>query len=264
MNAANEMRPAQPLGLRGLVGPPVSGGAGVGYRWTLHPPRDRERLAGLPAAPWSSVPPTRRPNSPKPGEGVSPAVHLRGVMPPAAPAGEGRLMGRAGLHARDGTSATYEIHLQGDPPDTARRQVRARGGAPGTRRRPCSCAGSPRRTSSRACSTACSSMGLVLNEVHELRVALSLPVTGRPDGGARAPVHRAYEVRVAGALDGAAAAASWGGSTGTCPSTRRAAAGGHARATCTSSSAPAAAWGSGIERVRRLSPCSGAPVALSW
>ena len=43
-------------------------------------------------------------------------------------------------------------------------------------------------------------MGLVLEEVRELRVA-PLPPGGSTAAGARRTVHRAYEVRVAGALD---------------------------------------------------------------
>ena len=45
------------------------------------------------------------------------------------------------------------------------------------------------------------SMGLVLDEVHELRVAPSAPATAGQGGEPRVR-HRAYEVRVAGRLDG--------------------------------------------------------------
>jgi hypothetical protein len=108
-------------------------------------------------------------------------------------------MGAADL-TRESSSATYEIHLRGTPPDTLVARF-----APSVVRSPAQTVLMGRVASQDELASLLErvlAMGLVLNEVHELRVASSPPRASRPVAGRRT-VYRAYEVRVHGELDGA-------------------------------------------------------------
>jgi hypothetical protein len=99
------------------------------------------------------------------------------------------------------SSATYEVHLQGTPPEA----LVARFAPTRVRRMSAQTVLMRRVTSQDELATLLErvlAMGLVLNEVHELRVASSPPRASRPVAGQRT-VYRAYEVRVDGQLDGA-------------------------------------------------------------
>ena len=94
-------------------------------------------------------------------------------------------------------SATYEIHLQGTPSEA----LAARFEFTRVRRRPAQTVLMRRVTSQDELAGLLErvlAMGLVLNEVHELRVA-SKPQN--PSEAGRRTVSRAYEVRVDGRLD---------------------------------------------------------------
>lgn len=97
------------------------------------------------------------------------------------------------------SSTTYEIHMQGTPPDTlvarfAPRQVRRTPAQTVLMRRVAS------QDELAALLERVFAMGLVLNEVHELRVASS-PPSPSPSVAGRRTVQRVYEVRVNGELD---------------------------------------------------------------
>ena len=97
-------------------------------------------------------------------------------------------------------SATYEIHLQDAPPDT----LVARYAPSGVRRTPAHTVLMGRVASQDELAGLIDrvlTMGLVLSEVHELRMASGAAGDARPVSGRRA-VYRSYEVRVDGQLDG--------------------------------------------------------------
>jgi hypothetical protein len=106
-----------------------------------------------------------------------------------------------GHSAGEGSPATYEIHLQGTPPEALMTRF-----APSPVRRTLAQTVLMRRVASqdelatlleRVLAT-----GLVLNEVHELRMASRQPSSSPAAAGQRRG-SRAYEVRVDGKVDGA-------------------------------------------------------------
>jgi hypothetical protein len=103
-------------------------------------------------------------------------------------------------HFSDGrASATYEVHLQGSPPDT----LMARFAPTVVGRVPAQTVLMRRVTSQDELAILLErvlTVGLVLNDVHELRVASRAPDATRRVAGQRT-VSRAYEVRVDGRLD---------------------------------------------------------------
>jgi hypothetical protein len=103
-------------------------------------------------------------------------------------------------HSRDGrASETYEVHLQGSPPET----LIARFAPTLVGRMPAQTVLMRRVASQDELATLLErvlALGLMLNEVHELRVASRAPTTMRRVAGERT-VHRAYEVRIDGQLD---------------------------------------------------------------
>jgi hypothetical protein len=108
-------------------------------------------------------------------------------------------MGRAGS-TRESMSATYEIRLRSTPPDALVAEFAPRGV-----RRTSAQTVLMRRVASQdelaSLLERVLAVGLVLNEVHELRLASSPPHHSRPVGGQRT-VYRAYEVRIDGELTG--------------------------------------------------------------
>jgi hypothetical protein len=100
-------------------------------------------------------------------------------------------------HSRDGrVSETYEVHLQGTPPET----LIARFAPTRVGRMPAQTVLMRRVASQDELATLLErvlALGLPLNEVHELRIASTAP---RRVAGERT-VHRAYEVRIGGQLD---------------------------------------------------------------
>ena len=114
-------------------------------------------------------------------------------------------------------SATYEVHLQDTPPEISRRFAPTRvasDAGPDRADAPVSSQDELATLLERVLA-----LGLVLNEVHELRVASRPPSATRRVAGERT-VYRAYEVRIDGQLDGDSSA-SCAGTTATCPSMRR-------------------------------------------
>jgi hypothetical protein len=107
-------------------------------------------------------------------------------------------MGTTGSTSED-ASATYEVHLHGKPPETLVARF-----APSDMGRTSTQTVLMRRVSSQdelaGLLERVLAMGLVLDEVRELRVASSAPGPARPSSRRRG-VHRAYEVRVHGVLD---------------------------------------------------------------
>lgn len=103
-------------------------------------------------------------------------------------------------HSSDGqASAAYEVHLQGSPPET----LIARFAPTLVGRMPAQTVLMRRVTSQDELATLLErvlAVGLVLNDVHELRVASRAPNPTRKVAGQRS-VSRAYEVRVDGQLD---------------------------------------------------------------
>jgi hypothetical protein len=103
-------------------------------------------------------------------------------------------------HSRDGrASETYEVHLQGSPPET----LIARFAPTLVRKMPAQTVLMRRVASQDELATLLErvlAVGLMLNEVHELRIASRAPAATLGLGGQRT-VHRAYEVRVDGKLD---------------------------------------------------------------
>lgn len=103
-------------------------------------------------------------------------------------------------HSSDGqAAATYEVHLQGSPPET----LIARFAPTLVGRVPAQTVLMRRVTSQDELATLLErvlAVGLVLNDVHELRVASRAPDATRQVTGQRT-VSRAYEVRVDGQLD---------------------------------------------------------------
>jgi hypothetical protein len=103
-------------------------------------------------------------------------------------------------HTTDERSyATYEVHLQGSPPET----LMARFGPAVVKRMPAQTVLMRRVTSQDELATLLErvlTMGLVLNDVHEHRLASRAPDATRQVDGQRT-VHREYEVRVDGRLD---------------------------------------------------------------
>jgi len=98
-------------------------------------------------------------------------------------------------------TATYEVHLQGSPPET----LIARFAPTRVGRTPAQTVLMRRVSSQDELATLLErllSVGLVLNEVHELRVASRAPSATHRAAGERT-VHRAYEVTIDGQLDGA-------------------------------------------------------------
>jgi hypothetical protein len=108
-------------------------------------------------------------------------------------------MGTAGATVED-TSATYEIHLQDAPPDTLVARF-----APTEMCRVRAQTVFVRRVVSQdelaSLLDRVLSMGLVLDEVHELRITPGTRAIGGQGGEPRSR-QRAYEVRVAGRVDG--------------------------------------------------------------
>lgn len=106
---------------------------------------------------------------------------------------------QAGYAPTRTASATYEIHLQSEPSEAlVSRFAPSRIG-----RRHAQTVLTGRVASQDELATLLErvfSLGLVLDEVHELRVASHFPGKPRPGGGSRT-VLRAYEVRIDGELD---------------------------------------------------------------
>ncbi len=99
------------------------------------------------------------------------------------------------------SSATYEVHLQGSPPET----LLARFTPSRVARAPAQTVLMRRITSQDELASLLDrvlAVGLVLNDVHELRVASRPPSATTRVAGQRT-VYRSYEVRVDGQLDGA-------------------------------------------------------------
>jgi hypothetical protein len=105
-------------------------------------------------------------------------------------------------HLADGrSSATYEIQLQGSPPEA----LMARFTPTRVARTPAQTVLMRRITSQDELASLLDrvlAVGLVLNDVHELRVASRAP-NPTPRVAGQRTVYRAYEVRVDGKLDGA-------------------------------------------------------------
>jgi hypothetical protein len=103
-------------------------------------------------------------------------------------------------HSRDGRACeTYEVHLQGSPPET----LIARFAPTRVGKMPAQTVLMGRVASQEELGTLLErvlAVGLVLNDVHELRVASRAPTPTRRVAGQRT-VYRAYEVRVDGPLD---------------------------------------------------------------
>ena len=102
--------------------------------------------------------------------------------------------------ASEDSTATYEIHLQDPPPAT----LVARFAPSRLRRTPAQTVLLGRVASQDELAGLIErvlAMGLVLNEVHERRVAATAAGPGRAAAGHRT-VYRSYEVRVGGRLDG--------------------------------------------------------------
>ena len=104
-------------------------------------------------------------------------------------------------HLADGSSsATYEVRLQGSPPET----LMARFARTRVARTPAQTVLMRRITSQDELASLLDrvlAVGLVLNDVHELRVASRAP-SAVPRVAGQRTVYRAYEVRVDGELDG--------------------------------------------------------------
>jgi hypothetical protein len=99
----------------------------------------------------------------------------------------------------DAGSATYEIHLQGTPSEA----LGARFSFTRVRRRPAQTVLMRRVTSQDELAALLErvlALGLVLNEVHELRLGSKLQHEAPSEAGQRT-VSRAYEVRIDGQLD---------------------------------------------------------------
>jgi predicted trehalose synthase len=102
-------------------------------------------------------------------------------------------------HELDAGSATYEIHLQGTPSEA----LGARFAFTRVRRRPAQTVLMGRVASQDELADLLErvlALGLVLNEVHEVRVASKPQHPSPPEAGQRS-VSRAYEVRIDGQLD---------------------------------------------------------------
>jgi len=105
------------------------------------------------------------------------------------------------VHPAVGSAVMYEIHLYGTPPE----ELVAQFPSARLRRMPAQTLLMRRVSSQEELSVLLErvfSMGLVLNDVHELRVASPPSVGARSEGGQRS-VYRAYEVRIDGELDAA-------------------------------------------------------------